>query len=409
MNKARTTPVARDVDACCGSMLQSPLERSRSGRARGRVRRARRPGPAPPAQPHRDRARGRGLRVRSRRADRQVATDGLASSEGPRRRGSRHQRTPRSLGVVPRRSRATRPTAFGAAVVASADERDAGAPARAMDARDMAVTGIAVKHAMTTSALGRIWEWFADTSCRGYSPIYDRICRSVAGDDELLALIQESPPPAHQPNVILGVVHYLLLGGLDHPLADVYAGRSDADPAPLFRDVCLTHRNEVLALMETRRTQTNEVGRSAVIGPALTWVAHEVGAPLALLDVGTSAGLNLGCDRYLLDYGARRYHGPARRRGADRVRGSRRAPADRTARCRRSSRDSGSTDRRSTSPTNGTRAGCSRASGPIRDGWNARAPRSEPRSAIHRPFVAATWSTTCRTRSPRSPAARPRA
>ena len=127
--------------------------------------------------------------------------------------------------------------------------------------------------------LGRIWEWFADTSCRDYSPLYDRICRFVAQDDDLLALVREAPPAAHQPNVLLGVAHYLLLGGLDHPLADVYAGRSDADPGPLFRDLCLAHRAEVLALMETRRTQTNEVGRSAVIGPALTWVASACRSP----------------------------------------------------------------------------------------------------------------------------------
>jgi len=162
-----------------------------------------------------------------------------------------------------------------------------------------------------TSELGLIWEWFADTSCKGYSPLYDRICRVVAGNDDVLALVQEAPPPAHQPNVLLGVVHYLLLDGLDHPLAAVYAGERDADPGPLFVDVCLTHRAEVLALMETRRTQTNECGRSAVIGPALTWTARQFGAPLALLDVGASAGLNLGCDRYLLDYGPAGRTGPA--------------------------------------------------------------------------------------------------
>jgi hypothetical protein len=163
---------------------------------------------------------------------------------------------------------------------------------------------------VSTEQLGRIWEWFADTSCRGYSPLYDRICRFVAQDRELLALTQEAPPEAHQPNVLLGVVHYLLLGGLDHPLGAVYRAQSDADPGPLFRDVCLTHRSEVLALMETRRTQTNEVGRGALIGPALTWTARTVGAPLALLDVGTSAGLNLGCDRYFIDYGAAGTTGP---------------------------------------------------------------------------------------------------
>jgi hypothetical protein len=157
--------------------------------------------------------------------------------------------------------------------------------------------------------LGGIWQWFADTQCRAYSPLYDRICRVVAADPDLLALVRQAPPEAHQPNVLLAAVHYLLLGGLDHPLAEVYAGRSGADPGPLFRQLCLDHRQELLAVMATRRTQTNECGRSAVIGPALTLAAGE--GPVALVDVGASAGLNLRCDRYRLDYGDHGATGPA--------------------------------------------------------------------------------------------------
>jgi hypothetical protein len=47
-----------------------------------------------------------------------------------------------------------------------------------------------------------------------------------------------------------------------------------------------------------------------VIGPALTTVSDVLGAPLGLVDVGCSAGLNLLCDRYLLDYGAEGTTGP---------------------------------------------------------------------------------------------------
>jgi hypothetical protein len=162
-----------------------------------------------------------------------------------------------------------------------------------------------------TAALADLWIHIADTGCRDYSPLYDRICRTVAGSDAALALVQQAPPAGHFPNVLLGAVHYLLLGGLDHPLGAVYAGESDADPGPLFVDLCLTHRAEILELLATRHTNTNEVGRSAVLGPALTAVAERLGAPLGLVDVGASAGLNLFCDRYRLEYGAAGATGPA--------------------------------------------------------------------------------------------------
>ena len=158
--------------------------------------------------------------------------------------------------------------------------------------------------------LASIWLHVADTACRGYSPTYDRICRTVAASDDVLDLVSEAPPRGHNPLLLLAAVHYLVLGGLDHPLAAVYAGTSDADPGPLFADLCLAHRATVLDLLATEQVNTNEVGRSAVIGPALTVVASRLGAPLAHLDVGCSAGLNLLCDRYRLDYGLAGATGP---------------------------------------------------------------------------------------------------
>lgn len=158
--------------------------------------------------------------------------------------------------------------------------------------------------------LAAIWLYVADSSCRGYSPLYDHICRTVAESDEVLDLVTEAPPRGHNPVLLLAAVHYLLLGGLDHPLAAVYTGESDAEPGSLFDDLCLDHRDALVELLATEQVNTNEVGRSAVIGPALTAVASRLAAPLGHLDVGCSAGLNLLCDHYRLDYGPAGATGP---------------------------------------------------------------------------------------------------
>jgi hypothetical protein len=158
--------------------------------------------------------------------------------------------------------------------------------------------------------LADFWRYFSARSAGNASPLYEAICRGVADDDELLRLVLRTPLDAHQPTVLLSAVHYLLLAGDPHPLGDLYAGRSGGDPFELFRDFCLTHVEELLALCETKRTQTNEVGRGAVIAPAMTWVAQRLGEPLHLVDVGSSAGLNLRCDRYRFDYGEHGATGP---------------------------------------------------------------------------------------------------
>ncbi len=158
--------------------------------------------------------------------------------------------------------------------------------------------------------LGQLWEWFGQHQFRGYSPLYEQIASAVARDPTVLDLVRRSPPEAHLPPALLGAVHYLLLAGLDHALAEVYAGRSPADPVPLFLEVCRSHRDDLSELLAFRRVQTNDCGRSALIGPGLTWIAERIGAPFALVDVGASAGLNLLCDRYRLDYGDHGTTGP---------------------------------------------------------------------------------------------------
>ena len=67
---------------------------------------------------------------------------------------------------------------------------------------------------------------------------------------------------------------------------------TDARPDPSFLEVCRTHWDEIEALLAVRHVQTTDCGRSALIGPGLTWLASRLTRPPALVDVGTSAGLS---------------------------------------------------------------------------------------------------------------------
>jgi len=163
---------------------------------------------------------------------------------------------------------------------------------------------------MSELALPNQFRGFAVSAARDGATTYAAICLGVAEDPELLALIAEAPLAQRRPNLLLAATHFLLLGGAEHHLAAHYdsvmsmTGREPGVPSESvsadFRDFCLHYRTPLLELIATRSTQTNEVGRCAVLLPALSWIAghYPIGQPLSLLDLGTSAGLNLLFDRY---------------------------------------------------------------------------------------------------------------
>ncbi|WP_435154577.1 DUF2332 domain-containing protein [Haladaptatus sp. DFWS20] len=156
-------------------------------------------------------------------------------------------------------------------------------------------------------ALAEQFEWFADW-CVGTSRLYEQITRGVADDPELLALAEEIPPKRGTPNILLGAVHWHLLGGADHPLADYYPTVSDdpktGNPFPAFREFCVEYETELLPFLRNRRTQTNAVRRCIALFPAFSHVSHEVGGePLALVELGPSGGLNLCWNQYVYEYG----------------------------------------------------------------------------------------------------------
>lgn len=153
-----------------------------------------------------------------------------------------------------------------------------------------------------TATLADYYRSYAAATFDGFEPLYAAICRAVADAPQVLQIIAAHPTDAHQPNVILAAVRYLLADDPTHPLAAVYAGTSDADPGSLFCDLVIARRSEVDELLAWRRTQTNEVGRVAPIALGLAEIHRRADGPLAWIDLGASAGLNLLLDRLLIRY-----------------------------------------------------------------------------------------------------------
>ena len=131
---------------------------------------------------------------------------------------------------------------------------------------------------------------FARLEAHGRSPSYESLAEAVAGDPVILGFLSSLPPDKRQPNLLFAAARYLL--GAPADIAHLRAMVSQASI-------------ELSEQMLARRTQTNEPARCTALMPALAQLPQ----PLALLEVGASAGLTLLVDRYSYDYGGHQIAG----------------------------------------------------------------------------------------------------
>jgi hypothetical protein len=135
----------------------------------------------------------------------------------------------------------------------------------------------------TVTELSSRYTRFAETEARGRSPSYEELARGVAGDQDVLGFLMTLPEEKRQPNLLLAAMRHLFgtSPNWDH-----------------FRGTLLVNPDPVRSVMLTHSTQTNEPARSATLLPILALLPQ----PLALIEVGASAGLCLLPDFYGYDY-----------------------------------------------------------------------------------------------------------
>ena len=140
------------------------------------------------------------------------------------------------------------------------------------------------------TAVAGTYRAFARLEARGRSAAYEALAESVADDAALVGFIASLPPGKRQPNLLFAAARYLL--GAPPEIRSL-------------RELASQSRAELTELILARRTQTNEPARCAVLLPALAQLPQ----PLALIEAGASAGLNLLVDRYSYDYAGHRLAG----------------------------------------------------------------------------------------------------
>ncbi|KIL51396.1 hypothetical protein KP77_09080 [Jeotgalibacillus alimentarius] len=162
------------------------------------------------------------------------------------------------------------------------------------------------------SQLSNEFKQFANEQCEGSSPLYKALSLRISQDEEVLGVCLDANEGQPVPNLLFGAVQYMLMKEPHHVLRAFYPSLTERaetgqDAFPAFKEFVLTHHEPIRELLKTRRVQTNEVRRCAYLYPVFASLFQEVKKPLSLIEIGTSAGLQLLWDQYGYAYNGQTY------------------------------------------------------------------------------------------------------
>jgi hypothetical protein len=131
--------------------------------------------------------------------------------------------------------------------------------------------------------IASLYQRFAEAEVHGRSPLYEQLALEIAGDESTLEFLSAFPRAKQQPNLLFAAVRYVcgMPSNWNH-----------------FSTSLRVHHSTIREVMMQRRRQTNEPARCATLLPLLALLPQ----PLALLEIGASAGLCLLPDLYAYEY-----------------------------------------------------------------------------------------------------------
>lgn len=136
----------------------------------------------------------------------------------------------------------------------------------------------------TLDQLAQSYLRFAQFEAAGRSQIYHDFALHVAQSKVAQQFLMSLPLARRQPNLFFAAIR--MVRGLPNAPSEI-------------DDLVLSHGDAISQIMRTHTTQTNEAARCAVLLPLIA----QIKGPIALLEVGASAGLCLLMDHYAYDWG----------------------------------------------------------------------------------------------------------